>query len=76
MARGQRKTAKEKLTDAMNKVMAEIEQYEAALEAKRGELAGLEAGMKDLELAELSGVLDSYGMSIQEVKELIEAAVS
>lgn len=76
MARGQRKTAKEKLTDAMNKVQAEIEQYETALESKRGELADLAAGMKDLELAELSGVLDSYGMSIQEVKQLIEAAVS
>lgn len=76
MARGQRKSAKEKLSEALDKVQCEIEQYEAALENKRDEKAELEAQLKELELSELSGVLDTYGLSIQEVKELIKATVT
>lgn len=76
MARGQRKSAKEKLSEALEKVQREIEQFEAVLEDKRDEKAELEAQLKELELSELSGVLDTYGLSIQEVKELIKATVT
>lgn len=76
MARGQRKSAKEKLMEAYNKVQLEIEQCEVSLENKKTEKSELEAKMKELELSELSGVLDNYGISIQEVKDLIEASVT
>lgn len=74
MARGVRKSPKEKLTEKLNEVEAAIAQYSECLEKLKAEKKELEGELERLEIAELSAILKEKKLSVNEVMDLVNQA--
>lgn len=74
MARGVRKSPKEKLTEKLNSVEEAIAQYSQCLEQLKNEKKELEAEMEQLEIAELSAMMKEKNLSVNELRNMVEQA--
>ena len=74
MARGVRKSPKEKLTEKLNSVEEAIAQYSKCLEQLKNEKKELEAEMEQLEIAELSAMMKEKNLSVNELRNMVEQA--
>lgn len=74
MARGVRKSPKEKLEEKLNNVNDAIAQYAACLEKLKAEKRELEAELEQLEIAELSAMLKEKNMSVGELRAMVNQA--
>lgn len=74
MARGVRKSPKEKLEEKLSGVEEAIAQYSDCLEKLKTEKAGLEEELERLELAELTAILKEKNLSVQELREMVDQA--
>lgn len=72
MARGKRTSKIELLTKKIGEVNKKIEDKEATIVALKEQKAQLENELKEAKLEELSTLLDEKGMSIDEVKAMVE----
>lgn len=74
MARGVRKSPKEKLTEKLNEVETAIAQYGECLEKLKAEKKELEEELERLEIAELSAILKEKKLSVNEVMDMVNQA--
>lgn len=74
MARGARKSPREKLQEKLINVNEAISRYSESLEQMKKEKKELEAELEKLELAELSAMLKEKKLSVNEVRELVSQA--
>ncbi len=74
MARGVRKSQKEKLTEKLAGVEEAIRQYSECLEKMKAEKKELEEELERLEIAELSAMLKEKHLSVDEVRNMVEQA--
>lgn len=74
MARGVRRSPKEKLTEKLNEVEEAIAQYGECLEKLKAEKKELEGELERLEIAELSAILKEKKLSVNEVMDLVNQA--
>lgn len=74
MARGVRKSPKEKLEEKLTNVNDAISQYTACLEKLKVEKRELEAELEQLEIAELSAMLKEKNMSVGELRAMVDQA--
>lgn len=74
MARGVRKSPKEKLAEKLNSVEEAIAQYSQCLEQLKNEKKELEAEMEQLEIAELSAMMKEKNLSVNELRNMVEQA--
>ncbi len=74
MARGVRKSQKEKLEEKLATVDEAIVQYTNCLEQLKEEKKELEEALEQLEIAELSAILREKHLSVNELKELVNQA--
>ena len=74
MARGVRKSPKEKLTEKLNSEEEAIAQYSQCLEQLKNEKKELEAEMEQLEIAELSAMMKEKNLSVNELRNMVEQA--
>ena len=72
MARGKKATKVELLTKKIGEVNKKIEDKEATIVALKEQKAQLENELKEAKLEELSSFLDEKGMSVDEVKAMVE----
>lgn len=72
MARGKRTSKVELLTKKIGEVNKKIEDKEATIVALKEQKAQLENELKEAKLEELSSFLDEKGMSVDEVKAMVE----
>lgn len=72
MARGKRTSKVELLTKKIGEVNKKIEDKEATIVALKEQKAQLENELKEAKLEELSSFLDEKGMSVNEVKAMVE----
>lgn len=72
MARGKRTSKIELLTKKIGEVNKKIEDKEATIVALKEQKAQLENELKEAKLEELSSFLDEKGMSVDEVKAMVE----
>lgn len=75
MARGKRTSKVELLTKKIGEVNKKIEDKEATIVALKEQKAQLENELKEAKLEELSSFLDEKGMSVDEVKAMVENQV-
>lgn len=74
MARGVRKSPKEKLEEKLVGVCEAIEQYSSCLEKLKAEKKELERELEQLEIAELSAMLKEKNLSVHELREIVNQA--
>lgn len=67
MARGRRSSVEEQLM----KVNSDIEETEAKLKALKESKKNLEKEMKSRQIEELAGIIETSGMSIEDVKNIL-----
>ena len=72
MARGKRTSKVELLTKKIGEVNKKIEDKEATIVALKEQKPQLESELKAAKLEELSALLDEKGMSVDEVKAMVE----
>ena len=72
MARGKKATRTELLTKKLKEVNKKIEDKETTIVALKEQKAQLENELKEAKLEELSSFLDEKGMSVDEVKAMVE----
>lgn len=72
MARGKRTTKVELLTKKIGEVNKKIEDKETTIVALKEQKTQLENELKEAKLEELSSFLDEKGMSVDEVKAMVE----
>ena len=72
MARGKKATRTELLTKKLKEVNKKIEDKETSIAALKEQKAQLESELKEAKLEELSSFLDEKGMSVDEVKAMVE----
>lgn len=72
MARGKRTSKVELLTKKIGEVNKKIEDKEATIVALKEQKAQLENELKEAKLEELSTLLDEKGMTVDEVKAMVE----
>ena len=72
MARGKKATRTELLTKKLKEVDKKIEDKKATIAALEEQKAQLENELKEAKLEELSSFLDEKGMSVDEVKAIVE----
>ena len=72
MARGKKATRTELLTKKLKEVDKKIEDKKATIAALEEQKAQLENELKEAKLEELSSFLDEKGMSVDEVKAMVE----
>ena len=74
MARGVRKSPKEKLEEKLASVCEAIDQYNSCLEKLKEEKKELEEELERLEIAELSAMLKEKDLSVHELREMVNQA--
>lgn len=74
MARGVRRSPKEKLEEKLMSVNDAIEQYTSCLEKLKAEKKELEEELERMEIAELSAILKEKKLSVQELREMVNQA--
>lgn len=74
MARGVRKSPKEKLEEKLVSVEEAIAQYGECLEKLRTEKKELEEELERLEIAELSAILKEKHLSVGELRDMVNQA--
>lgn len=74
MARGVRKSNKEKLTEKLQNVEEAISQYSECLEKLKAERKQLLEELEKVEIAELSAILKEKNLSVNELKEIVNQA--
>ncbi len=74
MARGVRKSPREKLEEKLTNVNEAIAQYATCLDKLKAEKRALEAELEQLEIAELSAMLKEKNMSVGELREMVNQA--
>ncbi|MBQ7795120.1 MAG: hypothetical protein IJ374_00965 [Lachnospiraceae bacterium] len=74
MARGVRKSPREKLEEKLTNVNDAIAQYTSCLEKLKNERKELEEELEKLEIAELSAMLKEKNMSVGELREMVNQA--
>ncbi len=74
MARGVRKSPKEKLEEKLSGVEEAIAQYSNCLEKLKTEKAELEEELERMEIAELTAMLKEKNLSVQELREMVDQA--
>lgn len=74
MARGVRKSPKEKLEEKLANVNDAIEQYTGCLEKLKAEKKELEEELERIEIAELSAILKEKNLSVHELREMVNQA--
>lgn len=74
MARGVRKSPKEKLTEQLQETEAAIAQYSDCLEKQKALRKELLEKLEQLEIAELSAILKEKNMSVDALKEMVSQA--
>lgn len=74
MARGVRKSPKEKLTEQLQEVEAAIAQYSECLDKQKALKKELTQKLEQLEIAELSAILKEKNMSVEVLKEMVSQA--
>lgn len=74
MARGVRKSPKEKLEEKLTSINDAIEQYAGCLEKLKAEKKELEEELERIEIAELSAILKEKKLSVQELREIVNQA--
>lgn len=72
MARGKRLTGSDLLEKKIADVNKKIESHETLIHNLKEQKSQLEKEMKKLRLEELSSIIEEKGLSIEEVKELID----
>lgn len=72
MARGKKATRTELLTKKIGEVNKKIEDKKATIAVLEEQKAQLENELKEAKLEELSSFLDEKGMSVDEVKAMVE----
>lgn len=72
MARGKKATRTELLTKKLKEVNKKIEDKKATIAVLEEQKAQLENELKEAKLEELSSFLDEKGMSVDEVKAMVE----
>ena len=72
MARGKKATRTELLTKKLKEVDKKIEDKKATIATLEEQKAQLENELKEAKLEELSSFLDEKGMSVDEIKAMIE----
>lgn len=72
MAKGKRLTGSDLLEKKIADVNKKIESHETLIHNLKEQKSLLEKEMKKLRLEELSSIIEGKGLSIEEVKELIE----
>lgn len=72
MAKGKRLTGSDLLEKKIADVNKKIESHETLIHNLKEQKSLLEKEMKKLKLEELSSIIEGKGLSIEEVKELIE----
>lgn len=72
MARGVRKSPKEKLQEKLLEVDAAITQYQQCLETLKAEKKTIEADLENLEIAELSTILKERNLTVDQLKQIVE----
>lgn len=75
MARGKRTSKVELLTKKIGEVNKKIEDKEATIVALKEQKAQLENELKEAKLEQLSTLLDEKGMTVDEVKAMVENQV-
>lgn len=74
MARGIRKSPREKLEEKLINVNDAIAQYTACLEKLKSQKRELEEELEKIEIAELSAILKEKNMSVDELREMVNQA--
>ncbi len=74
MARGARKSPKEKIQERLTDVNESIARYSECLEKMKQEKKELEAELEKLDIAELSAMLKERKLSVNEVMEMVSQA--
>ena len=74
MARGARKSPKEKIQERLTDVNVSIARYSECLEKMKQEKKELEAELEKLDIAELSAMLKERKLSVNEVMEMVSQA--
>ena len=74
MARGVRKSPKEKLAEKLSGVEEAIRQYSECLEKLKKEKRELEEELENLEIAELSAVLKEKNLSVDRLLSMARQA--
>lgn len=72
MAKGKRLTGSDLLEKKIADVNKKIESHEVIIHNLKEQKSKLENEMKKLRLEELSSIIEEKGLSIEEVKELID----
>ena len=72
MARGKKATRTELLTKKLKEVDKKIEDKKATIAALKEQKAQLESELKEAKLEELSTLLDKKGITVDEVKAIVE----
>lgn len=75
MARGVRKSPKEKLEDKLTGVNEAIVQYSSCLEKLQAEKTELEEALERLEIAELSAMLREKNLSVSELRDMVNQVI-
>lgn len=74
MARGVRKSPKEKLEEKLASVEEAITQYSECLEKLKNDRSEIEKELEQLEIAELSAILKEKNLSVSELREMVNQA--
>lgn len=74
MARGVRKSPKEKLEEKLASVEEAITQYSECLEKLKNDKSEIEKELEQLEIAELSAILKEKNLSVSELREMVNQA--
>lgn len=74
MARGVRKSPKEKLEEKLISVEEAITQYSECLEKLKTEKKELEEELERMEIAELSAILKEKHLSVNELRDMVNQA--
>ena len=74
MARGVRKSPREKLEEKLISVEEAITQYSECLEKLRNEKKELEEELERLEIAELSAMLKEKHLSVNDLRDMVNQA--
>lgn len=74
MARGVRKSPKEKLEEKLISVEEAITQYSECLDKLKNEKDELERELEQLEIAELSAILKEKHLSVSELRDMVNQA--
>lgn len=74
MARGVRKSPREKLEEKLISVEEAITQYSECLEKLRNEKKEIEEELERLEIAELSAILKEKHLSVNDLRDMVNQA--